>query len=54
MAKMLALVQRDKTRRCCDNCVFRDGRYRHGGKNPLFRKWARAGDKAAWRRSDGQ
>lgn len=50
MARMLALVQADKINRCCRNCCFPDGRFRHLGKDPKFRKWARAGDKAAWKK----
>lgn len=56
MAKMLATTQRDKTKRCCEHCVFPDGRYQHGGrKNSRFRKWGRAADKAVWKKegSDG-
>jgi hypothetical protein len=47
---MLAMTQVDRTQRCCDSCVFADGRFRHLGKNPKFRKWARARDKAAWKK----
>lgn len=49
---MLAKVQRDRINRCCEHCVFRDGRFRHLGKNSRFRKWARARDKASWRREE--
>jgi len=48
---MLANVQKDKIGpRCCDNCVFPDGQYRHLGRNPKFRKRARAGDKLSWKK----
>lgn len=51
MARMLAKVQLSKTNRCCRNCCFPIGQYRHGGKkNPRFRKWARAADKAGWKK----
>lgn len=50
MVKMLALVQRDRLNRCCERCVFRDGRYRHLGKDPRFRKRARAREKASWKK----
>ena len=51
MARMLATVQKNKFgQRCCDNCVFHDGRFRHLGKDPRFRKRARAADKAFWKR----
>lgn len=34
--------------KCCDNCVFRDGRFSRGGrKDPKFRKRGRAIEKTS-------
>ncbi len=54
MARMMTSIKRDRVERpCCKNCPTGSGRRTHGGRlDPKLRKFARAADKAAWRRDE--